>query len=115
VGIVEPVYPRLYLVLGAVLAAAGQILLKTGADGAASLTDFINLRIVLGLACYALGTALWLLALARLPLSKVYPFTILTFVLVYIASIRLLGERISVALAVGVCLVFSGLIVIMAS
>ena len=108
-------YPRLYLLLGSILAAAGQILLKTGADGASAFADFVNLRVILGLACYAFGTALWLLALARLPLSKVYPFTILTFVLVYIASIQLLGERISVALAVGVLLVFSGLIVILAA
>jgi drug/metabolite transporter (DMT)-like permease len=107
--------PRWYLVLGSVLAAGGQIFLKTGADGATSLADYANLRILLGLGCYALGTALWLLALARLPLSKVYPFTILTFVLVYIASVHMLGERISATLAVGVVLVFSGLLVILAS
>ena len=107
--------PRWYLVLGSALAAGGQILLKTGADGATTLSDYANLRIVLGLGCYALGTALWLLALARLPLSKVYPFTILTFVLVYIASVRMLGERISATLAIGVVLVFSGLLVILAS
>lgn len=108
-------YPSVYLVLGSVLGAAGQVLLKTGADGATSLKDYANLRILLGLGCYALGTALWLLALARLPLSKVYSFTALTFVLVYIASIYVLGERLSVALATGVLLVFAGLIVILAS
>lgn len=108
-------YPRLYLVLGSVLGAVGQILLKVGADRATSLTDYANLRILVGLGCYALGAVFWLLALARLPLSKVYPFTILTFVLVYIASVYVLGERISGALAVGVGLVFSGLIVILAS
>lgn len=107
--------PRWYLVSGSVLSAAGQILLKVGADGANSFGDYANLRIVLGLGCYALGAALWLLALARLPLSRVYPFTILTFVLVYIAAVRILGERISVGLAVGVLLVFSGLVVIVAS
>jgi uncharacterized membrane protein len=53
---------------------------------------------------WGVGTALWLLALARLPLSKVYPFTILTFVLVYIVSVSVLGERISVALTIGVVL-----------
>jgi undecaprenyl phosphate-alpha-L-ara4N flippase subunit ArnE len=103
-----------YLVSGAVLSAAGQILLKLGAEGATALNDYANLRILLGLGCYALGAAVWLLALARLPLSRVYPFTILTFVLVYIAAVHFLGERISVALAVGVLLVFSGLVVIVA-
>jgi drug/metabolite transporter (DMT)-like permease len=109
------VYPSLYLLLGSVLGAAGQVLLKTGANGANSLNDYANLWILLGLGCYALGTAFWLLALARLPLSKVYPFTILTFVLVYVGSVYILGERISVALAVGLLLVFSGLVVILAS
>ena len=106
--------PRWYLVLGSLLGAGGQVLLKMGADGATSLTGYMNLRILLGLGCYALGTAFWLLALARLPLSKVYPFTILTFVLVYVASVRLLGERITLPLGLGVGLVLTGLIVIVA-
>jgi drug/metabolite transporter (DMT)-like permease len=106
---------RWYVVLSSVLGAAGQIFLKTGARGSTSFSDFANPRIVVGLGCYALGTALWLLALARLPLSKVYPFTMLTFVLVYAAAIYVLGEKVSVALAVGVLLVFSGLVVILAA
>jgi undecaprenyl phosphate-alpha-L-ara4N flippase subunit ArnE len=105
----------LYLVFGSLLAAAGVVLLKTGANGAASLADYANLRILLGLASYAVGTVFWVLALARLPLSKVYPFTILTFVLVYVASVYVLGERLSVTLAIGVLLVLSGLVVIVAS
>lgn len=97
------------------LGAAGQVLLKTGANGATSLNDYANLWVFLGLGCYAVGTAFWLLALARLPLSKVYPFTILTFVLVYVGSVYILGERISIGLAVGLVLVFSGLVVILAA
>ena len=108
-------HPSVYLLLGSVLGASGQVLLKTGANGATSLNDYANLWIVLGLGCYALGTAFWLLALARLPLSKVYPFTILTFVLVYVGSVYILGERISITLAVGLALVFSGLVVILAA
>lgn len=109
------VHPRWYLIFGSLLGSVGQLLLKAGANGAVSLRDYANLRILLGLACYALGTAFWLLALARLPLSKVYPFTILTFVLVYLASVYILGERMSLALAVGVVLVLSGLVVIVTS
>jgi undecaprenyl phosphate-alpha-L-ara4N flippase subunit ArnE len=105
-------YSRLYLVLGSLLGASGQIFLKLGASGVTTPIGYANIRILLGLTCYALGTAFWLLALARLPLSKVYPFTILTFVLVYLASIYLLGERISVAMAAGVVLVLVGLAVI---
>jgi len=55
---------------------------------------------------------LWLLALARLPLSRVYPFTILTFVLVYVASVWLLGEQLTSSLVIGASLVLGGLLVI---
>jgi drug/metabolite transporter (DMT)-like permease len=107
--------PRFYLILGSVLGAGGQVLFKLGASGASSLTDYLNLRILAGLACYGLGTAFWLLALSRLPLSKVYPFTILTFALVYVGSVYWLGERLSIGLILGVFLVLSGLVVILTS
>jgi drug/metabolite transporter (DMT)-like permease len=104
--------PRLLLVAGSLLGAAGQVLLKLGADGAVALSDYLNMRILAGVVCYAFGTLVWVLALARLPLSKAYPFTILTFALVYVASVLLLGERISVTLVIGVIMVLSGLLVI---
>ena len=103
---------RFYLVLGSVLGAAGQVLLKIGVSGATTLTGFINPRVIAGLACYVLGTVLWLIALSRMPLSRVYPFTILTFVIVYIAAITLLGERLTAPLFTGVALVLSGLVII---
>lgn len=106
---------RVYLVLGSVLAAAGQVLLKVGVSGATTLAGFINLRVLAGLACYVLGTVLWLVALSRMPLSRVYPFTILTFVIVYLAAITLLGERLTASLVTGVVLVLSGLVIIATS
>jgi drug/metabolite transporter (DMT)-like permease len=103
----------LVLVLfSSVLAAAGQVFLKLGASGATSLLEFVNVRVVSGLALYAASTLLWVAALARLPLSKVYPFTILTFVLVYVASAAVLGETISVTALAGALLVLAGLVVI---
>jgi drug/metabolite transporter (DMT)-like permease len=104
--------PRLYLVAGCVFGAGGQVLLKLGATGAASLRDYANLRVLSGLTCYGFGAALWLGALTHLPLTRVYPFTMLTFVLVYLASVWLLGERLTTATLVGVFLVLSGLVVI---
>lgn len=106
---------RVYLVLGSVLAAAGQVLLKVGVSGATTLAGFTNLRVISGLACYVLGTVLWLVALSRMPLSRVYPFTILTFVIVYLAAITLLGERLTASLVTGLVLVLSGLVIIATS
>lgn len=96
-------------------AAAGQILLKLGASGRSSLFDFANPTLAGGLALYGLGAALWIAALARLPLHVVYPFTLVTLALVGALSIVVLGER-PTAMAlmgwaivgVGVCVVWFG-------
>jgi drug/metabolite transporter (DMT)-like permease len=51
-------------------------------------------------------------ALSRMPLSRAHPFTILTFVIVYLSAITLLGERLTAPLFAGVVLVLSGLVII---
>lgn len=104
--------PFLLVTLGTLLAAAGQIFLKLGATGAQSMADFVNVRTLAGFTLYGVGSLLWIIALARLPLSKVYPFTILTFVLVYAASATLLGEPMTPKVLLGAALVIAGLLVI---
>jgi drug/metabolite transporter (DMT)-like permease len=106
---------RIYLVIGCILAAVGQVFFKLGVSGTSGLIGFVNLKVAIGLVSYGLGTLLWLMALARLPLSKVYPFTILTFLMVYVASFAMLGEKVSLSLLVGSALIISGLIVIAVS
>ncbi|MGH8628979.1 MAG: hypothetical protein ACREYC_28235 [Gammaproteobacteria bacterium] len=83
--------PLLLVLLGSLLGAAGQVLLKLAATGATSLSDFANVRIAAGFLIYGIGSILWVMALSQLPLSRVYPFTVLTFLVVYVASIALLG------------------------
>jgi drug/metabolite transporter (DMT)-like permease len=100
------------LATAAMLAAAGQILLKLGADGRQSLMEFVNLRVGAGLLLYALGTALWIAALAREPLVHVYAFTALSFVLVYVGSVVMLHERLAPTAVAGVGLVLLGLYLI---
>ena len=104
--------PFLFVTVGTFLAAAGQIYLKLGATGAQTAWDFVNTRTITGLALYGVGSLLWIIALARLPLSKVYPFTILTFVLVYAASATILGEPMTPRVLAGAGLVIAGLLVI---
>jgi drug/metabolite transporter (DMT)-like permease len=81
------------LTFSAAMAAIGQVLLKLGADGQLGLMGLINPRVIGGLALYGFNVIIWLVALARLPLHVVYPFTVLTLVLVFAASVILLGER----------------------
>lgn len=104
--------PLLLVLLGSLLGAAGQVLLKLGATGATRLSDFANVRIAAGFLIYGIGSILWVMALSKLPLSRVYPFTILTFLVVYVASIALLGEPVSAAVMLGAALIVTGLIVI---
>jgi drug/metabolite transporter (DMT)-like permease len=103
--------PSIYawLLGGTVCAALGQMLFKTGATGRQSLLSFVNGWIVLGLVAYAASTAMWIYALSRAPLSLVYPFTALTFVMVYLGGVWWFGEPTSARALAGVALVLAGL------
>ncbi len=100
------------VLLGVLFAAVGQLLLKVGASGRGSLAEYLNCWIAGGLVAYGLGTALWVLALSRLPLTAVYPFTALTFVLVYLAGLFLLGEQTTPRALLGVALILVGLFLV---
>lgn len=103
---------HLFLLTGTLFAALGQVMFKVGATGRDSLADFINAWIISGLFSYALGTMLWIYALSKANLTLVYPFTALTFVLVYLFGVLVLNEPTSVKAVLGVCLVLSGLFLI---
>ena len=97
------------LVAGCLCAAFGQVFFKLGATGRESLAAFVNGWILLGLLLYGLGTVLWIYALSKASLTVVYPFTALTFVLVYVAGTAWLGEPLAAKALVGVALVLVGL------
>ncbi|MGP8473952.1 EamA family transporter [Burkholderia sp. PR2] len=65
-----------------------------------------------GLLCYGAGTVLWIFALSKAGLTVVYPFTVLTFVLVFLAGILFFGERVSYAQWGGVAMILGGLYLI---
>lgn len=108
--------PAVYTVLiaGTVMAAFGQIAFKLGATGRETLWAFLNGWILVGLASYGIGTALWIFALSKASLTVVYPFTALTFVLVYFAGVLVLGEPTSAKQLFGVGFVLVGLYLITA-
>lgn len=54
----------------------------------------------------------WMLALARLELSRAYPFTALTFVIVTFSAVLVFGEPLSVHKLVGMALIVAGLVVL---
>ena len=97
---------------GVLLASLGQVLFKLGATGRVELIDFVNPAIAAGLLCYGLGTALWIVALSNAPLTIVYPFTALTFVIVYAAGVIFLGEATSARSLGGMALILAGLFLV---
>jgi undecaprenyl phosphate-alpha-L-ara4N flippase subunit ArnE len=102
------------ILCGSLLAAVGQVALKLGAHGRVSPGDFLNGWLAIGLGCYAAGTILWIYALSRAPLTVVFPFTALTFVLVYAAGVIVLGEPTSARQIAGMALVLAGLYLVAA-
>lgn len=100
------------LTISAFSAAAGQLLLKIGADGKETVVEYVNTPLVSGLLLYAVGVVIWIYVLSREQLVNVYAFTALTFVLVYLGGAALLHEQISKAAFAGILLILAGLYLI---
>jgi drug/metabolite transporter (DMT)-like permease len=100
----------LWMLLGASLAAAcGQLLLKVGAQGKIHALQFVNPPLAFGLLLYLCGTILWIYVLSKEKLVVVYAFTALTFVLVYLGAVLVLGESLTIRASGGIALVLAGL------
>lgn len=102
------------LLLGCFCAAFGQVLLKIGATGREDFWAFLNSWIVFGFLAYGAGTVLWVYALSKANLTVVYPFTALTFLLVYAVGVFVLREPTSAKALAGAVLVLIGLYLIAA-
>ena len=97
------------LALAAALAACAQLMFKIGASGRSDLWSFVNGWILGGLFCYGLGTVIWVYSLSKAPLNVVYPFTSLTFVLVFAGSALVIGESASPRSIAGVAIILVGI------
>ncbi len=100
------------LTLSAITAACGQLLLKVGAQGRNEWFSFINPYVVGGLVLYVASALVWIYVLSFEKLTNVYAFTALTFVLVYLGGVMLLGEKLSAAAVSGIVVILLGLYLI---
>lgn len=100
------------LLISTFSAAAGQLMLRLGAKNSSQLLDFFNYQIILGLVLYAISTLTWIYSLSKVELVKVYVFTALTFVLVYMGAVLILGESFTLINALGITLILFGLALI---
>lgn len=107
------------------LAAAGQLLLKTGmasvgALGADALREPIALawrvarvpQVVFGFLLYGFSAVGWIVVLADTPLSFAYPFLGLSYVVVTAAAVVILKERFAGRQWAGLALIVVGVVVV---
>lgn len=114
----------LLILLSVGLSAAAQIVLKSGmarpavqtALGAGALDAVSAIAsspwVIGGLGLYFASAAVWLLVLARVPVSVAYPFVGLGFVLTMLFGWLALGELLSAARIAGTALVAVGVVLI---
>jgi len=111
------------LILSAIaFSATGQVLLKSGAQHLAGLgrLEFLlaaarDVRVLSGLAAWIAWTLCWLYVLRVAPLSRAYGLTSLTYVLVPLASVYVLGEQVRRMHVAGIMLITVGIACVLAS
>jgi undecaprenyl phosphate-alpha-L-ara4N flippase subunit ArnE len=104
-----------YLSLGVaiLLGIAGQIVLKSGAVGAASLTaQLFNPLTLLGLVIYGLAAIAYIVALNRIPLSLAFPSVAASYAIVAVLAHILWNEPLGWPQAGGIALIAGGIILI---
>lgn len=102
------------LLIGTILVlSGGQVLFKLAANGLnlGQPKTFLSLPLVLALAVYGVATLMWLLVLARLPLSIAFPFYGLTFLLVPVWAAIFLGETLRVHTLLGGFVILVGVFI----
>jgi len=110
--------PVALAILTAFSMASGQLLFKLGADRwrGDSLVQlagsFLSSPHLMGAVfLYAITILVWIYVLKTLPLSIAYPLTALSYILVPVFSLVILGEKVSINTMVGSGLIIAGIIV----
>lgn len=122
-GVVRGKHQAEWAVFGSILlAVVGHLLIKFGLN-AVSKTAVFHLGLIhrvlvyvlqpavfFGLATYALGTLLWVLAVSKREISYLFPLSAMNYVLVAIGGMVLFGEAIPVGRWLGILVVVAGVV-----
>ena len=92
-----------------------QSAIADGFDLGATWTILSSLYVVLGLAMYVLGAALWLLVLSKVDVSMAYPFVGLGFIMTMFLGWAFLNESVGAVRIVGTLLIVAGVILVSSS
>jgi multidrug transporter EmrE-like cation transporter len=102
-----------YVLAAVVLGTAAQLLLKAGTNVTpVGLGLALEPRILGGVACYAASLVVWLLALARTPVSVAYPMVSLGFALNALLAWWLLGEAVTPLRWTGIAVIILGVVLV---
>ena len=112
------------VLLGVLLNAAAQLLLKAGTNAVGQF-EFsaanalpIGLKVAAqpailgGLACYAVSVVVWIMALSRVEVSVAYPMLSIGYVVNAVAAYFLFGEAVTVQRLVGIGIIVVGVYVV---
>lgn len=112
------------ILLGVLLNAAGQLALKQGArilgpisltladTWAAGLSAALNPFIWLGLLCYVISVAVWIVALSRVDVSLAYPMLSIGYIVTAVAAATLFGEDLNPTRIAGIVVIILGVVLI---
>ncbi len=112
------------LLLGIILNASGQLLLKAGMDKigyfAFSWNNVIpigwqvatNPYIILGLFCYVFSVAVWMLGLSRIDVSIAYPLLSLGYLVTAVIAYFVFHENVSMLRILGILVILCGVFIV---
>lgn len=108
------------LLVSVALGAVGQVILKYAVNGMGEinlgwpqvvntlLRIFTNGWIVLGVFCFVTSMVLWIKVISNMELSKAYPSVSLSYIIVFVLSVVLFKENVTVMKTAGIVLVSMG-------
>jgi len=109
-----------FLVIGVLLNASAQLLLKAGTNvlGVITLTrenwlgEFgkmaVEPHLLGGIVCYGVSVVVWIIGLSRVPVSIAYPMLSLGYIVNAIAAHYLFGESVTLARWLGIGFIIIG-------
>ena len=102
-----------YILLAVVLGTAAQLFLKAGTNATpVGLGLALEPRILAGIFCYAVSLVVWILALAKTPVSVAYPMVSLGFALNAGLAWWLLGEAVTPMRMAGIGVIIVGVFLV---
>ena len=101
------------IIINALLLPAGQAIWKKALQNGYNINVFFSLYFWLGSLIYIIATLIWFYALSIFPLSKVYPFVSLSYILGAVYGYFIFNERILLINIIGYLILIIGLILIM--